>query len=204
MLFEDRYFTTKIVEWEETNAPENARKHQSVMARRALEFCLKYLEFETNFASNLLEIENHHHLKYCEKYLVSLSHTHKIAVASLALQTHYASIGVDIEYCSRKINGNTQKYFLNPKDREDNLLKLWCQKEAIYKALDPVKNFRAEFLDIKSILFTDIWIKDNKFGLDSLSTPSMSLGEVNLHTLNSNQGQIYIALAGLKYHKEKI
>ncbi len=106
-----------------------------------------------------LKILNHHNLLNFSDTLVSISHTKKVAAALIADIKKYQSVGIDIEFLSRKMNPKIQKFFRHNEDQEENSLKLWSKKEAAFKALHPL------WKEEKTFVLKDIWVKGNDFGL---------------------------------------
>ena len=119
----------------------------SSRVRREKYFVWKLLEYALKDAFNL-EIANLQFTKkangkwICPDVCFSLSHTD----GALCVAVSHSSVGVDIEEVkslreglSEKIltDGESDVFRLLPEcERGEQLLKLWCEKEAIFKSLD--------------------------------------------------------------------
>ena len=83
----------------------------------------------------------------------SLAHDDKVAIAAVALQRDFASIGIDVE-AARDLPSDMLELVATPHERRmigDNLLKarlLFATKEAVYKAVYPFDRVFLEFGDI--------------------------------------------------------
>lgn len=103
--------------------------------------------------STEITIKDHLHLDKFPHILVSLSHTKNIGAALLGNSPELLSIGLDLEVASRLVEERAKKFFFNDNDAPLSLLELWCLKEAVFKALDPVKE---QFKLNGPILFTNL------------------------------------------------
>lgn len=140
-------------------APKRARLHYT--SRLALQGALKMVSERDFLEYNELEIINHQYLKEDQKILVSISHTNDFAVASVSDSSEFSSIGVDLELSTREIKEGIQKFYINEFDQIKNTLKLWCIKEAAFKAISPL--YKGE----KTLVLKDINIfNDGTFHLD--------------------------------------
>lgn len=157
-------------------------------SRQALKNALEELGISVkSFAE--LEIENHHHLKKFPKFLVSLSHSRNFAVAFIASQNCYQSIGVDIELRQRKMQPNVLKFFINSDDEYLDPLELWVQKEAAFKAISPM-------IATPNLTLKMITIKKQSF---SLSIKKEFTGTVSLEKIIYKNEEFLLAKAFLPY-----
>lgn len=131
----------------------------SSLARKA---CSEIIQGKYNLQldSDQINISEHHHLAFYPEILVSLSHTEDLALAFVLSHNDHpeiASIGADIEFIDREIPEILLGKYLRPEDEFSTSLCAWVQKEAAYKAIQPIyKGCR----DLK-----DIVIKNNLFFL---------------------------------------
>ncbi len=111
---------------------------------------------------NDLKITEDFKLKELHSISFSLSHTKNIGAALLS-KSNDISIGLDIEWEGRKFNDETQRHFINSQDQlnNTNLLKVWCAKEASFKALWKFLN-RRNALPRKSLVLKDISLEIDK------------------------------------------
>lgn len=137
----------------------------------------------TLLSSAEVQIVNHHHLKYFPQQNISLSHTSDGACALLAGQQHYLSVGIDMEKKSRPIKTGAERFFLRPDDQYQDLLHLWCAKEAAYKALCPLTGPNT------APLFSSIAVSDDHF----------SWGEFTGHLDYQTSPEHVVAIALLKH-----
>jgi hypothetical protein len=134
---------------------ESSIKNPSRLAlKRAVE------EFCGQEISEDIAIKDHLHLDKYPDVLASISHTKSIGAALLGRSPELLSIGLDLEVASRPIEERAKKFFLNNDDAPLSLLELWCLKEAIFKALDPVKTY---FNLNGPVLFTNLIVDSFKW-----------------------------------------
>jgi phosphopantetheinyl transferase (holo-ACP synthase) len=140
-------------------APLRARQHAS--SRQALAELLNSKNISLD--SDRIEIINYHNIKGFPDQLCSLSHTKDgWAVALINNHEKVLAVGIDLEFANRSFKSETKKLFVNDQDNHQELLKLWCQKEAAFKAIFPL--LTRDILN-KAFVLKDIFIKNNKFGL---------------------------------------
>ena len=140
-------------------APLRARQHAS--SRKALVEILKTKNIVIDIST--IDIENNHNIKGHPDQLCSLSHTKDgWAVGLIAESEDIFGVGIDLEFVKRSFNPETKKLFVNAEDVYKDLLSLWCQKEAAFKAISPL--LTNQILD-KVFVLKDIFIRDNQFGL---------------------------------------
>lgn len=161
-----------------------ARQKSYYASRQALRNALNELGISVKTWSEL-EIENFHHLRMKPEILVTLSHTQNFAVAWVATQVQYKSVGVDLELCQRKMKSNTLKFFVNSDDEYSDPLKLWVQKEAAFKALSPLN-------PIQDLTLKMITIKDQHF---SLKEKNAFAGTVSLEKIVCENEEFWLAKA---------
>jgi 4'-phosphopantetheinyl transferase EntD len=82
-----------------------------------------------------LKLTNFSTLEKFPNLTISLSHTKTAAAALIADKSSYKSVGIDIELCGRKIKPEIIERISSPHDHDEDPLKLWCAKEAAFKAL---------------------------------------------------------------------
>lgn len=121
------------------------------------------LSLLTNIPFDKLEIHNHLHILNRPELLVSISHTKGMAIAAACEDVMVKSIGIDIENTNRIIKDGYEKFFVNPHDSYTDLLTLWCEKEAVFKAVSPFIHIINK--DITTFVLKDIWIKKHHFGI---------------------------------------
>lgn len=133
-------------------------------SREALAGCLMKMGINSKSSEDLTIIAH----TYLEKYpeiTASLSHTRKVGAALTSNREHSPSVGIDIEFCDRKVANGAEKYFINEDDGVeiwDDTLLSWTLKEAAFKALSP---YISKFNWPKILVLKDIWIKEGLFGL---------------------------------------
>ncbi len=124
---------------------------------RLSRYCLRQLTQRENF-----NITNHLHLENEPQMLVSLSHTRGLAASALCVNEQINSIGVDIEWCGRKIREGSFKYFVS-QDIElefHSPLEIWCIKEAAFKAYSPIYE-KNQSHNKKVLVLTDFRISEH-------------------------------------------
>ena len=176
------------------NSEENNQLIQKEQTQSTLVECLNSAKLNSVVES--LSITNNDFLTNAPNWKVSKSHTNNASTAIISSSPKVKSIGIDIEFSKRKIDAKTQKYFLNNFDQnsEDtgtNLLQLWVKKEACFKAWAP----HCSKETFSPPLLKSIWIKGNKFGDNSSNECK---GFVNLQSIPSEFGDIYLSIAYLK------
>lgn len=110
-------------------------------------------------------IENHHHVTGSEHLLVCLSHSERVSIAYLVDRNNelgVSSIGVDLESKHRIISKKVQKYFINELDSYGDILGLWCKKEAVFKAVNPLFPRCRQLLDIVIQSDDKFYIRNNE------------------------------------------
>lgn len=141
-------------------AQSDIRKLHFANSRLALINCLKELKPQAVEIQEIgqLEIVQHHHLKNFPNLLVSLAHTRGMAAACVAPKSEsILAIGIDCESLERRFNENILEKFSTDEDSFQNILELWCAKEAAFKA--------ASFFwqHEKTFILKDIVIQKNQF-----------------------------------------
>ena len=181
------YRVEELTETVPTTITTRFKEHRAIQyytSRKALLWCLAQQGIPAQIEH--LDIVNHHHLANYPQILVSLAHTDCYGAAVIGQQHEYRSLGIDIELQSRLLKPETQKMFVNRDDDFDQLLPLWCQKEAAFKALSPLV---PEMNLTKPLVLKDIWICNERFGL----IPDQEIGKVKLLTLES----LIVAIANI-------
>lgn len=163
-------------------------KPYSRAARHALKKMLREQE------TPCVNIVNHLHLKSNPNTLVSLSHTKDMTMAAISSSNDFKSIGVDIEDSKRIVKPGIEKFFVNDYDeilacqKDSYYLKVWCAKEAIFKAVSPL--YQKE--DNKVLVLKDIILnKDKTFKCFHFN------GHYDLALKDINQKTYLIAVAAL-------
>ncbi|MAE58760.1 MAG: hypothetical protein CME69_07765 [Halobacteriovorax sp.] len=163
-------------------------KPYSRAARHALKKMLKEPE------AHSINVVNHLHLKSDPNILVSLSHTKDMTMAAIGSSKDFKSIGVDIENSKRIVKPGIEKFFINAHDeilanqKDSYYLKIWCAKEAIFKAVSPL--YQKE--DNKVLVLKDIILnKDKTFNCFHFK------GHYDLVLKDINQKTYLIAIAAL-------
>ena len=141
----------------------------------------------------LLEVTNHCFLKNFSNLLVSIAHTKQAGVAVIISKESHLSVGIDIEHNNRKVTPEIINKFQNRWDQPcNNILDLWVKKEAVFKAIDPIKSrYR---LENKSLVLSDIWVKDKNFGiLDN----SIIIGELFTKYIEFEENEFQVSIASI-------
>jgi len=125
-------------------------KDSSSLARKA---CSEIVRDKYDLLNNSenLEVSEHHHLTRHPEILVSFAHTEDLAlsfVLSQYDQPEVASIGVDVELINREIPEILLQKYLRPEDVFSTPLCAWVQKEAAYKAIQPIYKGCRDLRDI--------------------------------------------------------
>jgi 4'-phosphopantetheinyl transferase EntD len=135
--------------------PSKKRASEHYTSRLALLESLKSCKLDQFKSYSDLTIVNHHHMLLAEEALVSLSHTHHFAMASVTNCSDITSIGIDLENIEREIKPGLKKFYNNTHDQIQDQLRLWCIKEAAFKAISPL--YEGE----KQLVLKDIAILEN-------------------------------------------
>ena len=130
---------------------------------------------------------DHMGIKSGNRLLLSISHTKNYGVILLAKKEDYLSVGIDLEFSNRSINPNTKKFFLNPNEDSQNLLDIWTQKEAAFKASSPLSS--------GCKLLTDILINNQTFTLKGF--PELN-GDIITFKRKIDQQNFTISVATIK------
>lgn len=156
-------FQGDIPEFVISKYPSSKRVREHYTSRLALIDALSKTNRSSNFTTYQdIEIYNHLHLKADNSILVSLTHTNSLAAAAISTSKNISSIGIDIESTSREMKEGILKFFRREDDEVDNVLELWCIKEAAFKAISPL------YQQEKRLVLKDIIINDKgEFILDS-------------------------------------
>ena len=135
---------------------------------------------------NDLELINYQNLILFPQYLTSISHTRGAGAAVLADKNDYLSLGIDIEWSTRQLKPESQKFFRNQDDKStEDLLKLWTMKEAAFKALSPL-GYPGVLVLSKIIIQNDeFWTSEKK----------EVVGKIETFKLPTNNRELYISVA---------
>lgn len=150
-------------------------------SRLALQRAVEELSATSLKKTEDLLIENHLHLKNNSDILVSLAHTRGIASAvSAKKSSELFGIGIDCESLHRDVKETIMDKFSHAQDKGLNPLKLWCAKEAAFKASS------AFWKNDKTFILKDIVIKNDEFLIDQL-------GQGRIHFFEEREHLICIA-----------
>ena len=156
---------------------QDKKKISYVLSRQCLYECVQDIDSSITYES-AIEIKDHLCLKNHPDIVVSLSHTNEFACAIAAKNIEYQSVGIDSENSSRVMNGKSKKYFINPKDdNQEDLLKSWTQKEAAFKAVSPLDHLHKENKDV--LVLSDIFIKNDLIYLNWNENP---IGKIHTYS----------------------
>jgi phosphopantetheinyl transferase len=141
------------------------------LAREALRLCLRKKSLSLSVPE--LKVQNYQYLTAHPELILSLSHTKEAGAAVVGSSLVYRSVGIDIEPETRVVKDTIAERIANKNDLSLEKIKLWCVKEAAFKALMNTGDF------LKNIEFSDIQISATTF----THSPSGLKGEWDLQTL---------------------
>ena len=191
--------TTLLLQWTESTPdwclqlyPNHKRANQHAASREALHLILKNY-FQEKIPANKLRIVNHQNIENRPDLKASLSHTKDgWAVGLICNAPHVKGVGIDLEFQDRVIKNGAEKLYLNNHDEFQNLLDLWCKKEAAFKALSPLLDHK---ILNKTFVLKDIVIKNNTFHLYNRDTV---LGSFTTESVNIKQQSFLLTAAYLE------
>ena len=144
----------------------DSRAKQWLAGRKLISSCLSSFEETIEIDIMQLEQENFHYLKSFPSIVCSLSHSKNAIACYLTEKNLFFNVGLDIEMKNRNIQAASRKYFVHPTDSPPSCIRkddvdnyLWSIKESCFKCLFPF--IKGE----KPFVLSDIWIKENKFGV---------------------------------------
>jgi len=141
-------------------------------SRSSLSDCLESFTGAPAATLEELKISSHHHLQKYPQYLVSISHTRGAAAAVLLQESDgYLGVGIDIEEKDRVIKPHAMEKFAVEEDHFQSPLKLWCAKEAAFKASSYY--WKQE----KTFVLKDIILKGTTFKIDGLGEGKITFEE---------------------------
>ncbi|MBF0312261.1 MAG: 4'-phosphopantetheinyl transferase superfamily protein [Oligoflexia bacterium] len=149
-----------------------------------------------------LEIVSHHYLKNFPDYIVSITHNHDLAVAVISKRSQFFSIGIDIEAINRPIKKESARFFVNSLDDVDSqsLLKLWCAKEAAFKAIYPLVSLMGWK---RPLALSDVWVRGHHFGIFPKVKEAVAANGVYAQ-MGSEQSNYGIMAAPLQKKMQKV
>lgn len=172
-------------------------RHNFYNSRKALEISL--LKAFPGIAKwedwNNLEFDNFLHLKNYPTILHGLSHTKNLGAAVAVSSEQYESVGIDIEWKTRKIKEGILKFFRNEKDHQDiDNLSLWCAKEAAFKAVYPLEKLWSSLHEV--LVLNHLFInKEKEFGLVK---NEKVLGKIEILFDSIQENDYLLALASIE------
>ncbi len=140
-----------------TKFKNSNRNHSYFLSRKALAHIAKTkFGYQTNYLT--MELKDHGQITGRPQLSVSLSHTKDTVAALVGDRNDFYSVGIDIEFQTRTFSPEGQKYFINSDDSKDEeLLILWCIKEAAFKALSnggyPIKLLKEVVVEENNFYF---------------------------------------------------
>jgi 4'-phosphopantetheinyl transferase EntD len=129
-----------------------------------------------------LALSQPNQLEKYPQFTCSLSHTAQLGAAMLASGAEYLAVGIDIEQRNRQLRPAVLARISHQNDLALAGLKIWCLKEAAFKALMNSGQFE------RPVEFSSIQIKAEGWQREQIS------GEWELH----EQQDHYVALAWIK------
>jgi len=134
-----------------------------------------------------LEFMELNHLPKYKEFSFSLSHSNyqSQTVAGAFLSVGVKRVGFDLEWSKRKLKEGSERYFVREDDSYENLLELWCLKEAAFKSIS------SQFSP--GLLLKDLWVKENQFG--HFENDLKVLGEVKLEKVIFLEDELLLATA---------
>jgi phosphopantetheinyl transferase (holo-ACP synthase) len=134
-----------------------------------------------------LELMEFNYLPKYKEFSFSLSHSNYQlqSVAGAFLSLGEKRVGFDLEWSKRKLKEGSERYFVRDEDQYDNLLQLWCFKEAAFKSIS------SQFTP--GLLLKDLWVKHNQFG--HFQNDKIVLGELNLEKVQFLENELLLATA---------
>lgn len=141
------------------------------LAREALRLCFSKEKIFLSISQ--LKIQNFKQILAHSEVILSLSHSKDAGAAVIANKKIYRAIGIDLERQTREVKDSIALRIANKNDLPLDKIKMWCVKEATFKALMNTGVF------LKNIEFSDIEIKATTF----THSPSGISGEWDLENL---------------------
>jgi phosphopantetheinyl transferase (holo-ACP synthase) len=156
-------------------SPSEIRRLHYANSRMALLECLRECLKEPTCLLNEnpkphdLEIKDHHYLTHSPELLVSLAHTRGLAAACVAPKDKTClGVGIDCEHIDRPFRSELLNKFSTENDKYESELRLWCGKEAAFKASSYF------WQQEKTFVLKDIIVRDKFFEIDGLLKGNLS------------------------------